>query len=248
MMTVHLKNNRKNSTRMTENHKNRQVAKSALYPVSLTEMRERYLRLFTGAVNDVMRFNYNMQSTSLPPCFTPLHEDMKMAGLAFTIKGGPDITTDGEFEMRAEMLEALPEDSVVIWDCTGDTVTSQWGEVMTMAAVRAGCRGALVNGIRDTRSILEQKFPVFHQYKTSTGMLGRFRMYYYQKPVMIGAVMIAPGDWIFGDIDGVIAIPQEIAYDVLVAAEKILIKEHEIKDMVNSGLKPTEVLKRGGYF
>lgn len=218
------------------------------FPIPVTEMRARYLQLYTGAINDVLRFDYKIHATSLPSGFTPLREDMKLVGLAFTIKGGPDITTDGEMETRAEMLEALHQDSVVIWDCTGDTVTSQWGEVMTMAALRAGCRGAVVNGIRDTEAILDQKFPVFHKYKSNTGMLGRFRMFHYQKPVLMGEVVVRPGDWIFGDIDGVIAIPQAIAYDVLLAAEKIVNRESEIKKMVKSGMSPTEVVKNGGYF
>jgi regulator of RNase E activity RraA len=139
-------------------------------------------------------------------------------------------------------------DSVVVWDCTGDTVTSQWGEVMTMAAVRAGCRGAIVNGVRDTNSILDQKFPVFLKYRTNTGMLGRFRMYYYQKPILMGEIVVNPGDWIVGDIDGVVAIPKEIALDTLIAAEKIANKEESIKGMVREGIRPTEVVKRGGYF
>ncbi len=218
------------------------------FPIPVEEMRERYLQLYTGAINDVLRFDYQMHATSLPSSFVPLREEMKMVGLAFTIKGGPDITTEGEMETRAEMLEALHKDSVVVWDCTGDTVTSQWGEVMTMAAIRSGCCGAVVNGIRDTEAILDQRFPVFHKYKSNTGMLGRFRMYHYQKPVLIGEVVVRPGDWIFGDIDGVIAIPQHIAYDVLLAAEKIINKETEIKKMVKSGMSPTEVVKNGGYF
>lgn len=218
------------------------------FPIPVAEMRERYLNLYTGAVNDVLRFNYQMHATSLPAAFVPLRETMKLAGLAFTVKGGPDITTEGEFEMRAEMLESLHIDSVVIWDCTGDTVTSQWGEVMTMAAMKIGCRGAVINGIRDTQAILDQGFPVFHKYKANTGMLGRFRMYHYQKPILMGEVIVNPGDWIFGDIDGVIAIPQSIAYEVLLAAEQILRKEEVIKDMVESGMTPTEVVKNGGYF
>lgn len=229
--------------------KNKDVgANGVKYPISIGEMRERYLQLFSGAINDVLRFTYKMHATSFPASYRPLREGMKMVGQAFTIKGGPDITTDGEFEMRAEMLEALYENSIVVWDCTGDTVTSQWGEVMTMAAVNAGCRGALINGIRDTQSILEQEFPVFYQYKSNTGMLGRFRMYHYQKPIQVGEIVVNPGDWIFGDIDGVIAIPEDIAYDVLVAAEAVKAKEVDIKAMVASGLKPTEVVKRGGYF
>ena len=227
---------------------NRIKETSFVYPITIEEMRERYLKLYTGAVNDVLRFNYKMHATSLPPEYAPLREGMKLAGQAFTIKGGPDITTEGEFEMRAEMLEALPEHSVVVWDCTGDRVTSQWGEVMTMAAIRAGCKGAVVNGIRDTGAIISQQFPVFYKYKANTGMFGRFRMYYYQKPVLIGEVIINPGDWIFGDIDGVIAVPANIAFDVLVAAERILFREEDIKAMVNNGMTPTEVVKNGGYF
>ncbi len=218
------------------------------FPIPVAEMRERYLNLYTGAVNDVLRFNYQMHATSLPAAFAPLREEMKLAGMAFTVKGGPDITTEGEFEMRAEMLEALYADSVVVWDCTGDTVTSQWGEVMTMAAIKIGCRGAVINGIRDTRAIVDQGFPVFHKYKANTGMLGRFRMYHYLKPILMGEVIVNPGDWIFGDIDGVISIPQAIAYEVLIAAEKLLLKEDDIRGMVESGMTPTEVVKNGGYF
>ncbi len=218
------------------------------FPIPVAEMRSRYLKLYTGAVNDVLRFNYKMHSTSLPATFAPLREEMKLAGLAFTVKGGPDITTEGEFEMRAQMLEALQVDTVVMWDCSGDTVTSHWGEVMTMAAMNIGCRGAVINGIRDTQAILDQKFPVFYKYKSNTGMLGRFRMYHYQKPILMGEVIVNPGDWVFGDIDGVISIPRNIAYDVLLAAEKILQKEDEIREMVGSGMKPTEVVRNGGYF
>ena len=217
-------------------------------PISTGQMRQRYMNLFTGAVNDVLRFKYKMHASALPSDYLPLRDDMVLAGQAFTIKGGPDITTDGEFEMRAEMLEALHEDSIGVWDCTGDRVTAQWGEVMTMAAILAGCRGAVVNGIRDTNGILRQGFPVFHKYRCSTGMLGRFRMYHYQRPILMGELVVQPGDWIFGDIDGVLAIPQAIAYDVLVAAEQILNKEVEIKDWVENGVRPTEVVARGGYF
>ncbi len=217
-------------------------------PIDVPEMRARYLSLFTGAVNDVLRFKYKMHASALPAEFSPLRDDMKIAGRAFTVKGGPDVTTEGEFEMRAQMLESLHEDSVVVWDCTGDRITAQWGEVMTMAAVRAGCRGAVVNGIRDTQAILSQDFPVFHQYRSSTGMLGRFRMHHYQRPILMGEAIVKPGDWIFGDVDGVVAVPAKIAYDVLLAAEQIVNKEVEIKEWIQSGMKPTDVVARGGYF
>jgi regulator of RNase E activity RraA len=212
------------------------------------EMCRRLSALYTGAINDVLRFKFKLDGAQLPSCYRALTRDQRMAGRAFTIKGAPDITTDGEMERRVEMLEALHAHSIVMWDCTGDTVTAQWGEMMTMAAKRRGCRGALVNGIRDTQAILEQDFPVFHQYRTNAGMLGRFRMYYYQKPVRIGETVIHPGDWIVGDIDGVIRIPQAIVAEALEAAEALLNKEIDVRKWIADGVPPTEVVARGAYF
>ncbi len=215
--------------------------------IPVPEMRTRFLSLFTAAVNDVLRFEHSLNG-SLPSDYRQLVAGQKLCGRAFTVKGGPDLVTDGELETRAEMLEDLGEDHVVVWDCTGDTVTAQWGEVMTMASIRQGCRGAIVNGVRDVDRVIPQDFPVYHRYTSSTGMLGRFRLYHWQKPIRMGEVVIEPGDWIFGDQDGLIAVPSQLAESVLLSSEALLSKEKSIKDLVESGLKPTEVVARGGYF
>ena len=120
---------------------------------------------------------------------------------------------------------------------------------MTLAARQRGCRGAIVDGgVRDTKRVLAQNFPVFCRYRSSNGMLGRFRMIDFQIPIQIGGVKIQPGDILFGDIDGVLVIPRAIAYEVLLAAEKIASGEVEIKRQVESGVPPAEVVRQGGYF
>ena len=93
---------------------------------------------------------------------------------------------------------------------------------MTATAISKGIRGAVISGgIRDTKQILEQKFPLFYKYRTSNGSLGRCMITHYQVPIRIGKVTVRPGDIIFGDIDGVLCIPREIACDVLLRAEGI---------------------------
>ena len=120
---------------------------------------------------------------------------------------------------------------------------------MTRAAALRGCRGAVVDGgVRDTDRVLSQNFPVFCRYRSSNGMLGRFRMTDYQVPVTVGQITIRPGDVIFGDIDGVVVIARELAYDVLVRAEHIGEEEAEIKRQVDSGVSPSEIVAAGGYF
>ncbi len=218
------------------------------FPIPDTELCDRYEALFTAAVNDVLR-EYNLTHQTLPNHIMPLRETMKLAGPAFTIKGSKSLLVKDEMRERAEMLESIPANSVVAWDTSGDDESAQWGEVMTMAAKKRGCRGAVVDGgVRDTDRVLPQDFPVFVKYRSSNGMLGRFRITGWQIPVRIGDVDIFPGDIIFGDIDGVIVVPREFAYDVLLRAEEIAEAEGELKKWVEQGMTATEIVDRGGYF
>ena len=63
-----------------------------------------------------------------------------------------------------------------------------------------------------------------------------------------GKVTVRPGDIIFGDIDGVLCIPREIAYDVLLRAEGIERNEVDIFSWVRQGDTISEIIDKGGYF
>ncbi len=218
------------------------------FPVPLEEMCRRYEALYSGAINDVLR-EMNLLYQTLPNGIMPLREEMVVVGVAFTIKGAKSLEVKDEMAERVQMLEAITKDSVVVWDTSEDDESAQWGEVMTMTAIRRGCRGAVVDGgVRDTAKVLSQGFPVFVRYRSSNGMLGRFRITSYDTPIQIGRVHIHPGDFVFGDIDGVLIIPREIAYAVLTRAEEICRNEEKIKEWVEDGLSAKEVVDRGGYF
>ena len=224
-----------------------QSAQIAL-PISDQELIERYEAVFTAAVNDVLREMGYLYQT-LPSAIQGLTMDMRVAGIAFTIKGSKNLRIEDEMPERAKMLDAIAPYSVCVWDTSGDDESAQWGEIMTMASMSRGCRGAIVDGgVRDVDRILKLGFPVFARYRSSNGMLGRFRMIGYQMPIQIGGVNIAPGDVILADIDGAIVVPRALAMAVLEKAEAIRDNEVEIKKMVLSGLKATEIVERGGYF
>ena len=151
--------------------------------------------------------------------------------------------------VRGEMLDAITPNSVVVWDTSGDDLSAQWGEVMTMTAKRQGARGAVVDGgVRDTKLVLSQGFPLWVRYRTSNAMMGRFRITGWNLPVEIGRVHIFPGDIVFADIDGAVIVPRPIAYDVLLRAEEVVHGEQEIKKWVTDGVPVKEVIDRGGYF
>ena len=217
-------------------------------PIPYQDLCQRYEALYTGAVNDVLR-EHLLLDQALPPAIMPLRDDMIVAGIAFTIRSAPDPTIAGEMDSRVRMLDELHEYAICVWDTGSETDAAHWGEVMTASARARGARGAVIDGgIRDTRQVLAQNFPVFYRYRTSNGSLGRCKITGHQVPVKIDKVIIRPGDIVLGDIDGVVIVPRTLAYEVLVRAEEIVASEQEIRRWIREGLSADQVVARGGYF
>lgn len=218
------------------------------FPISEEELCIRFEKLYTGAVNDVLR-EATYLDQALPVNILPLKFEMTCCGIAYTIRSNPDPTVGGEMEIRAQMLDDMPRNCCVVWDAGDETEASHWGEVMTASAIARGARCAVVNGgLRDTRQVLAQDFPVFYRYRTSNGSLGRTKITGYNVPIRIGKVYIKPGDVVFGDIDGVVIIPRAIAYDVLTRSEEIKNNEEEMRGWVHEGFSAIEMVNNGGYF
>jgi regulator of RNase E activity RraA len=218
------------------------------FPIPLKQMLSRFEQLYTGAVNDVLR-EHCLLDQALPGHILPLREYRTVAGLAFTVKSAPNVKITGEMEFRTEMLDQMGEDHFVVWDTSADAKATLWGGVMTATAVGKKVKAACIDGgIRDTHQILEKDFPVFYKYRISNGSLGRCLITHYQIPIKIGDVTIKPGDIILGDIDGVLVVPRNIAFDVLLRAEAIRANEKEIFGWVADGQSIQQITEKGGYF
>lgn len=226
----------------------RDERKTVELPIPEEEIIVRYEKLYTGCVNDVLR-ELCLTNQALPPSIMPLRDEMTLAGFAFTIRSNSDPTTVGELETRVEMLDQLRPNMVCVWNANGIDNASHWGGVMTATAMKHGVRGAIVDGgIRDTKDILAQKFPIWYRYRCSNGSLSRAKMTGFQVPVQIGDVLLFPGDLIFADIDGVVVVPREHIVTVLERAEEIVRNEGEFKEWIDAGLSTHEIHDRGGYF
>lgn len=218
------------------------------FPIPVKELLARYEKLYTGAISDVLR-EMCLLDQALPGHLRPLRDNDVVAGIAFTVKSAPNVKITGEMTFRTQMLDEMSADSFVMWDTSGDEKATLWGGVMTATAYGKGVRAACIDGgIRDTRQILEKPFPVYYKYRIPNGSLGRCQITHYQIPIRIGDVMIKPGDVIFADCDGVVCVPRELAYDVLVRAEEILANERKIFGWVAEGQSIHEITDKGGYF
>ncbi|MBR9777077.1 MAG: RraA family protein [Cytophagales bacterium] len=218
------------------------------FPISDVEILSRYEKIYTGAINDVLR-EFTLLNQSLPIRIKALREYHTVAGIAFTVKSSSSTRVSGEMKFRAKMLDEMHPNSFVIYDTSGDEESTSWGGVMTATAKEKGVKAACIDGgIRDTHQILKADFPVFYKYRSSNGSLGRCLITDYQVPIQIDKCFIKPGDVVLGDADGVLVVPREIAYDVLVRAEEIKENERKIFGWVKEGQSAKDISDKGGYF
>jgi len=226
----------------------REYISKKTFPITDSELLARFEQLYTGAVNDVLR-EFCLLHQALPNRIIPLREYRTVAGFAFTVKSAPNAKVTGEMEFRSQMLDAMEVNSFIIWDSSKDEQATLWGGVMTATAKGKGLKAACIDGgIRDTHQILEAEFPVFYKYRISNGSLGRCLITHFQTVLQIDDVTIRPGDVVLGDIDGVLIVPRDIAYEVLIRAEDIRENEKKIFGWVKEGQSAHEITEKGGYF
>ncbi|WP_085537696.1 RraA family protein [Massilibacteroides vaginae] len=226
----------------------REYISKAKFPIPDKELLSRFEQLYTGAVNDVLR-EFCFLNQAFPGHILPLREYDTVAGFAFTVKSSPNVLITGEMDFRSQMLDEMGEDSFVIWDTNKDEKATLWGGVMTATAKGKKVRAACIDGgIRDTHQIISADFPLFYKYRISNGSLGRCLITHYQVPILIGEALVRPGDIIIGDIDGVLVVPRDVAYDVLIRAEEIRENEKKIFSWVHEGQSIQEIKEKGGYF
>lgn len=195
--------------------------------------------LFTAVVGDVMDA-IGLTRQFLPPQIRPLRPDMAIAGRAMTVLEAdipPDETGDGEpFGLMFRALDDLKPGEIYI--CAGASPAyALWGGLMSTRAMALGAVGAVMDGYhRDTREILALGFPVFSFGAYAQDQRVRGRVTDFRQPITFAnGCRVAPGDVIFGDIDGVTVIPKDSAEEVVRLASEKVSGEDRVRRMIEAG-------------
>jgi regulator of RNase E activity RraA len=193
-------------------------------------------KLFSAVIGDVMD-SIGLLHQFLPPQIRPLRDDMVVIGRAM-----PVLERDIEqpptrpFGLMLEALDDLKRDEVYVAS-GGATPYALWGELMSTRAMKLGAAGAVLNGYsRDTNGILRLGFPTFSTGRYAQDQGPRGEVIDFRVPVRIGGVEIAPGDIVFGDIDGVVVIPRAAEAEVLQRAIEKVEKESLVRVAIEEGM------------
>jgi 4-hydroxy-4-methyl-2-oxoglutarate aldolase len=213
----------------------------------LADTCQRYLRLYTGAIADMLD-KQGYRNQVLPHYIVPRTVANRLAGPAFTGQGCPvSDPASNDMPTRLAMLECITPGTVSVWSCGGSLDCAHWGEIMSTAARQRGCTGAVLDGgVRDLDFVNAMGYPVFARFRSSATSIGRWEIKAYQVPIRIGEVLIRPGDFVFGDIDGVVIVPQELTFEVLAAAENLYAREGTMREELRRGLSIQEAYAKYG--
>lgn len=163
---------------------------------------------------------------------------MFASGPALTVRCPPG---DNLWIHRA-MVEARPGDMLIV-DCGEGDEFGYWGEIMATSAIARGLAGLIITGgVRDSLALIELAFPTFAGsiciQGTGKDPDGDGAV---NEPVRIGDVCIRPGDMVFADADGVMALRPDVAAWAVPAARERDHKEADILKRVRAGEPTLEV-------
>jgi regulator of RNase E activity RraA len=219
--------------------------------IPMTDICDRFKKLYTGLVYDILD-GMGLPNQALATDMRPLRADMIVAGPAFTIQGINDPNGDPELrDRRIKLFKAMRHPCVDVRDCSFDTRVAHYGEMNAVLGRANGVAGAIIDGgIRDSRHLLEMNFPTISRYHSPVEALNRWSYFRWQTPVQLrgnlsATVTVRPGDFMFGDIDGVVVIPQERLEEVLRLSEEHAAVENEARrDFVAPGADVEAVYRK----
>jgi regulator of RNase E activity RraA len=154
----------------------------------------------------------------------PFHGSAMMCGPAITVRARP-----GDNLMFHKAMSMAQPGDVMVVDGGGDLSQAITGGLMRTTAMVRKLGGFVIDGaIRDTAEFAEGGLPCFargvnHRGPSKEGP-GEINI-----PIACAGMMVAPGDLILGDGDGVIAIPAALAEALLPRVMAHIAKEERAK-------------------
>jgi regulator of RNase E activity RraA len=198
--------------------------------------------LSSAVLADVLDALGHRQS-ALPAEVRPLRPTWKVLGRAATL-AAVSVTAEPAHPYAVEMecIDALRPGEVLVAATEGDRGSALWGELLSTAARARGAVGVVTDGAtRDAARILAMDFPVFAAGYCPLDSRGRLDAVHYGQPVRIGACDIHPGDWVLGDIDGVVVVPQRLADEAFTRALEKVTGENRVREELARGRSLREV-------
>jgi 4-hydroxy-4-methyl-2-oxoglutarate aldolase len=203
--------------------------------------------LYSAVLADVLD-HLGCRKSALPADVRPLQPKWKLFGRAYTLAAAPvNAIPTSPYAVELECIDHLRPGDVLVATTNGDRSSALWGELLSTAARAHGCAGVVLDGLtRDAAKILEMDFPVFATGFCPLDSKGRLECTEHGTPIRIGESSVHTGDWVFGDIDGVVIVPAELAERAFTLAMEKVSGENRVRAELGKGRSAREVFAEYG--
>jgi regulator of RNase E activity RraA len=188
------------------------------------------------------------RTSALPGNVRPLRFEWKVFGRAATLSA-VSVAAEPEQPYAIELacVDALSPGDLLVATTNGDQSSALWGELLSTASRAHGAVGAIIDGLtRDVAKILAMDFPVFATGFSPLDSKGRLDGIAFGQPIRIGDCVIHPGDWVFGDVDGVVVVPAKLAARAFPKALEKVSGENRVRAELTKGRSAREVFAEYG--
>ena len=204
-------------------------------------------QLYSAVISDVLDSLGDLHH-AMAPGIRPLDDSLVLFGRARTglymsvYEANPNINP---YELEIALVDSLAPDDVAVLACPSGNRVAPWGELLSTAANARGAVGCVTDGlVRDLRFIRAMHFPVFAGGIGPLDSKGRGMVMQIDVPVECGGVMVRPNDWVFGDVDGVVVIPDDLVENALNLALKKVTAETTVRQELEAGESLATVFAR----
>lgn len=163
----------------------------------------------------------------LPTALRPIRAGVRLLGRAVTVDAREDL-----MPVLAGLAQAGPGDVLVI---AGHPDHAVAGELFATEALRRGVTGIVIDGrCRDSRILASLDLPVFARGVAPSACPAR-AVPVIQVPLVIGDVVVRPGDLVLGDDDGIVVGNGEEVLEAIERAEAIQQREGALRAAIEAG-------------
>ncbi len=164
------------------------------------------------------------------PGIRPIQQGRRLAGSAVTVSCHP-----GDNLMIHAAVEVCQAGDVLVVTNTAPSSHGMFGELIATSLMSRGVQALVIDaGVRDTAELRELGFAAWSRYVSCQGTVkaspGSVNV-----PVVLGGIVVEPGDVIVADDDGVVVVKREEAASVLEQSRTREAKEAATRSRLAAG-------------
>ena len=202
---------------------------------------------YSAVIMDVMD-QMGVRVQCMEPSIRPLVPSMKTWGEAVTayFEAVTEVP-EKPFQMEMEVVDDLKEGQVIVSQCNSRGLSAAWGGLLSNAAIGRRAAGVITDGgARDYNEVVQLNFPTFCRGLTPYDSLGRMDVIDRDINIICGGISVVPGDLVYGDVDGVVVVPQDMVDEVIAKAWKKVQGEDTVREELRSGASVVKTFEKYG--